>query len=62
MAKKKRVYSAEQLAMRAMEDECVKRQNAGLPPCGKCGVCADDFFFRAICDEVDPPAEPPSKH
>jgi hypothetical protein len=42
------------------EDECVTRQNAGLPPCGKCQTCADELFFSTICDEVE--ETPRTKH
>ena len=31
----------------------ITRQEAGLPRCGRCQTCRDDFFFEQICDEVE---------
>jgi hypothetical protein len=44
------------------EDACVVRQNAGLPPCGKCQTCADQFFFDQVCSEVEGDYENETKH
>jgi hypothetical protein len=44
----------------SLEDACIARQNAGLGGCGKCSVCADDFFFEQICDECE--GIEPTKH
>jgi hypothetical protein len=44
------------------EDACIIRQNAGLPSCGKCQTCADQFFFDQVCSEVEGDYESETKH
>jgi hypothetical protein len=44
------------------EDGCVVRQNAGLPKCGRCQTCADQFFFDQVCSEVEGDYENETKH